>query len=85
MPRVQWRRRRQVERLLHSLPDVRRRKVSAVIRIDLSGLRPVLVLIAEQYWRFTTLGISPLAPHAAKAVIKRAELRSPSRPNRRIS
>lgn len=56
-----------------------------MIRVDLSGLRPVLDLLAEGYWWFTTFHINPMAPHAAKAVIKRAELRSPSRPHRRLS
>lgn len=53
------------------------------IRID-PRLRPVLTLFVEAYWWFTTFQISPMAPHAARAVIKRVELRSPSRPNRRL-
>jgi len=57
-----------------------------VIRIHIDPkLRPVLTLFAEAYWWFTTRGLSPLAPHAARAVIRRAELRSPSRPKARLS
>lgn len=55
------------------------------IQINLTPLRPVLNLFAEFHLWFTTYRISPLSPHAARAVIRRAELRSPSRPNRRIS
>ena len=57
-----------------------------MIRIHIDPkLRPVLTLFAEAYWWFTTRGLSPLAPHAARAVIRRAELRNPSRPKARLS
>lgn len=57
-----------------------------MIRIHIDPqLRPVLTLFAEFHLWFTTLGISPLSPHAARAVIRRAELRSPSRPKARLS
>lgn len=54
------------------------------IQVD-HRLHSVLALFVEAYWWFTTFRISPMAPHAAKAVIGRAELRSPSRPHRRLS
>jgi hypothetical protein len=57
-----------------------------MIRIHIDPkLQSVVNLFKEAYWWFTCLGISPLADHAAKAAIRRAELRRPSRPNRRIS
>lgn len=57
-----------------------------MIRIEIDPkLRPVLNLFAEAYWWFTCIGINPMADHAAKAVIRRAELRSPSRPKARLS
>ena len=57
-----------------------------MIRIHIDPqLRSVLNLFVEAYLWFTTYRISPLSPHAAQAIIRRAELRSPSRPNRRLS
>lgn len=61
-------------------------KGAAVIRIHIDPkLQSLLDLFVEAWLWFTTYRISPLSPHAAKAVIRRAELRSPSRPKARLS
>ena len=39
----------------------------------------------ECFLRFTTHRLHPAAPYWGKVAIKRAELRSPSRPHRRLS
>lgn len=56
-----------------------------MIRIDLSGLRPVLANIALHILAFKTMGLHRSAPYWRYAAIRRAELRSPSRPHRRLS
>lgn len=57
-----------------------------MIRIHIDPkLQSVWALFVEAYLWFTTYRISPLSPHAARAVIRRAELRSPSRPKARLS
>lgn len=40
----------------------------------LRSLYPVLALIELAYWKFTTFGIDPMAPHKAKAVIRVNEI-----------
>jgi hypothetical protein len=56
-----------------------------VIRIQVDPkLQSVVNLFKEAYWWFTCIGINPMADHAAKAVIRRAELRNPSRPKARL-
>jgi len=54
------------------------------IHIDLR-LRSVWALFAEAWLWYSTYRISPLSPHAARAIIRRAELRNPSRPKARLS
>ena len=56
-----------------------------MIRIQVDPkLQSVVNLFKEAYWWFTCIGINPMADHAAKAVIRRAELRNPSRPKARL-
>ena len=57
-----------------------------MIRIQIDPkLRAVWALFAEAWLWYSTYRISPLSPHAARAIIRRAELRSPSRPKARLS
>ena len=56
-----------------------------MIRIQIDPkLRAVWALFAEAWLWYSTYRISPLSPHAARAIIRRAELRNPSRPKARL-
>lgn len=50
-----------------------------VIQIDLTKLRPVLVLLETAWWQFRTYRISPFSPYAADKAIRLAELERPTR------
>lgn len=55
------------------------------VHVDLSPLRPVLALLECGLLSLATYRMHPLAPYWRRVILRRAELRSPSRPNRRLS